>query len=294
MSSLSWEGGGGRGGGGAFLAAGQAEFQVHFNFHNKLVELSVSRRSLNVSVRLTAAPRILVVSVCEVARTDESPELTFTSGKMHWEQLLRLTKGKVSVAFVNPFVVIQLLYSTGRKVCRVYALSRMRFGFCCCRLYLSSISHGDARTGEAPVLCVCDVWEDWNMTRLCSDSFSYSWALSVLCAGSVIRLIFWSHSPALMSSRTLTVLCVFSPWGVWGNESHRLTVMKGGGFIICLDWLWLSLIFQAIINKMRSICEKSSIYKDCWWSSSCTVDPSLLLFVYTCFTSEKGHNSGFT
>lgn len=88
----------------------------------------------------------------------------------------------------------------------------------------------------------------------------------------------------IISSSKITMFCVFFRWGVWGNESHRLTVMKGARFIICSDWLWLPLsIFTHLLSKLGQYVKISSIDKIGLY----IVVFSLLLFVHTCLTKEK-------
>lgn len=93
----------GPGGGGALLAAQLTEFQVRFNFHNKPggleqqecpAKLLRNRRGEGFD-RLGFSCSTLKKSV----RTDENTQLDFALEKMHWEQFLRLTNGKVSAAF---------------------------------------------------------------------------------------------------------------------------------------------------------------------------------------------------
>lgn len=84
--------------------------------------------------------------------------------------------------------------------------------------------------------------------------------LLILCARSVMRMIFWSQCPlpwSPMSLSSITVFSVFFPWGVWGNESHRLPVIEGASFISCSGGVHPRVLL--FIHLFRKIQEKLNL-----------------------------------
>lgn len=176
----------------------------------------------------------------------------------------------------------------------------MHCGFCCWLRYLSSISHADVHSGEPPVLVFLPAMLEKHIFRLgvveagvnsCHQGFSrlfgaLAWlrpkAPVVRCTVLFSCLFHvhvqwweWYFDPptpywSAISSSNITVFSVFFPWGVWGNESHRLPVIEGASFIICSGgvhvvfffFFFFTLVptnaFGLLKKKIRSASEKAT------------------------------------